>query len=494
MSNGASTMVDAPPRSAPTSVGSTATPASEVLPGLDVTPAFAVAPEGLWARAGRRLRVLAGVDEQILAWVPSDRARYTALGGVVLGTATIAAFSMLVGLTEILDGFSAWLIVPMLVWGAFVLNLDRWLVSSSTGTRWHRSLSILVPRVVLACCFGVIIAEPLVLRIFEPAIERHILDQRQVQLQTLTSSLLRCNPDPTADEATSLQAQAPDCADLRLNLAAEYAAAAQELAGKQREAAVLRETIAADDAEQSRRDTLASNECSGTPGPGTTGIPGRGRECQQRELEAEEFRRTHPVGDRAARLAVLNGQIEELLADVAELQQSYQLRRDEQIREEVDKLESQHGAIGLLERLKALHELTADNAALAMSTWFVRFFFILVDCLPVLVKFFGGKTRYEALVDIRAEGMRKVFEQGVRTHELDVINDFKARQLTVEADARKFQAAADVDLRWHDASLDVELGHQIDLLVKRMRSGSPGSDDHTTSGATSPVGSGLPQT
>jgi|GEM_PF-1855426 len=437
--------------------------------GLAVTPSATAPPEHFGSRAGRRMRVLAGVDEDLLAWVPSERARYTALGGVVLGTATIAAFSILVALTEILDGFTLLLLVPMLIWGAFVLNLDRWLVASSTGTRWHRSIAIFAPRLVLACCFGVIIAEPLVLRIFEPAIERHILDQRQVQLQTLTGDLVRCNPDPTAGAEVQQRALEPDCADLRLNLAAGFAAAAQELAGKQSEAAALRDRIAADDAEQSRRDTLASNECAGTPAPGTTGRAGRGPECRQREREAQEYREAHPIADRARRLAALNGQIETLLATVAKQQGSYQEVRDQRIQQEVAELASHHGAIGLLERMKALHELTSNNAALAIAAWFIRLFFILVDCLPVIVKFLGGKTRYEALIDFRVASTRKVFEQGIRTNEVEVVAALKAKQASVDAESRKRRTVAEFDLRWHDANLDAELGSRIDELAERMR-------------------------
>src|SRR5262249_46062511 len=151
---------------------------------------------------------------------------------------------------------------------------------------------------VLAFFFGVVIAEPLVLRIFEPAIERHILDERQAELQSLTSSLSRCNPDPTADAAARQEALRAGCTDLRLGIEATYAAISQELNSKQGEAAVMRESIAADDAEQSRRDTLASNECAGTPGPGTTGRLGHGRECAERLREAEEFRRSHPIAER----------------------------------------------------------------------------------------------------------------------------------------------------------------------------------------------------
>ena len=78
---------------------------------------------------GRRLRALAGVDEKLMAYVPQEKAWYTSLGGVVLGTATIAAFSMWFAITQALGVTSYWAIFAVIVWFFFILSVDRWLVS-----------------------------------------------------------------------------------------------------------------------------------------------------------------------------------------------------------------------------------------------------------------------------------------------------------------------------------------------------------------------------
>jgi hypothetical protein len=67
---------------------------------------------------------------------------------------------------------------PVLVlgWGLLVLNLDRWLVSSASGSQWHTRMAVFVPRLMLATLFGVIIAESIVLRVFETAVEQHVQD------------------------------------------------------------------------------------------------------------------------------------------------------------------------------------------------------------------------------------------------------------------------------------------------------------------------------
>jgi hypothetical protein len=430
---------------------------------------FVAGLPGLGRRLGRAARALTGVDEQLLELVPTERPKYTALGGVVFGTATIATLSMTVALSEVVGGFQLSLVVLGLVWGAFVLNLDRWLVTSSVGTRWHRRVTVLLPRLVLAFFFGVVIAEPLVLRVFEPAIEQHINDQRQQDAQNLGSLLLRCNPDPTADAQTRQAAQSRDCAQHQLDLQAGPAAMAQELGGYQSQADQLRQDIDATNKEQASRDQLASNECAGTPGPGTTGKAGRGAECIEREKEANNFRSTHPTADKQASLAQLDDQITQLRAQLDASQRSYQGARDAAVKKQVDELVAHQGPIGLLERFRALDELTSANLFLATATWFIRFFFIGVDCLPVLVKLFGGVTSYEEVVDMQATSAKKVFEQKVRTRETAETSRLRADQIDAEHEYQKRRATSEQNLRLHEAELELALGGRIDAAAARLR-------------------------
>jgi hypothetical protein len=60
---------------------------------------------------------------------------------------------------------------------------------------------------------------------------------------------------------------------------------------------------------------------------------------------------------------------------------------------------SPDSAIGLGERFKALGAISASSGFVGVASWFVRVFFILIDCLPVLVKFIGGTTAYDRLVE-----------------------------------------------------------------------------------------------
>jgi hypothetical protein len=417
---------------------------------------------------GRWLRVLAGVDERLLDKVPSERARYTALGGVVLGTATIAAFSMSMALNEVLGGFHPFTVVLVLVWGLFVLNLDRWLVSSSAGSQWHRRAAIFLPRLLLAVFFGIVIAEPLVLRVFQTAIEEQVRTERQQELTDLASTLTRCNPPPTAPEPDRAAATSPDCADFRISFESTPWAAAAELAAKQRDAERLQETIQTQTEQQAMLDELARNECAGTAGPGLTGRPGRGAECLRREREADDYRRGHRTSETIEELRRLRGEIDQLQSDVNSAQTSYQSALDTEIDKQVAERRSHHGPIGLLERFQTLHDLVATNSFLTVASWLIRLLFIVVDCLPVLVKFFGGTTHYDRLVDQRLASAERVHRETVRTTELAITTNLEVEQHKVTSQAHQRRAEIDLETRRHEAGIDASISRATDALTEQL--------------------------
>lgn len=434
-------------------------------PGLGLVPG----PRGTTEDRGRILRWFAGVNEELLAWVPGERAKYTALGGVVLGTATIAAFSMAMALTEVLGGFHVVILLPVLIWGVFIANLDRWLVSTSTVGRWGKRAGLLVPRFLLAFAFGVVIAEPLVLKVFESAIEEHINQERADEVKVLESAFTRCNPSPTADEKARIAAQRQDCDEYRLALGAGFEATQQDLSAKRETAANLQETIAADSAEQTRRDMLAANECAGTPGAGSTGKAGRGPECKAREAEATAYRDSHPTAEHEKQLRELRDEITALEAKLSTEQQSGTTTRSEAIAGKVAELRASHGPIGLLERFAALDALTSENPFLGVATWFIRLFFIAIDCLPVLVKFISGTSRYDELVETHSASAQKVYGQSVRTMEGALLADLRGRQHETTNEAEMARSETDHKRRLHEAQLDVDLDRHVTALAAQLR-------------------------
>src|SRR5262245_41106021 len=81
----------------------------------------------------RLIRRLAGVDEELLAWVPEERPRSTRLGAIIANTGLLAALSMFFALSTIVAMPWPYLVPTALLWGFIIINLDGWLVASTHG-------------------------------------------------------------------------------------------------------------------------------------------------------------------------------------------------------------------------------------------------------------------------------------------------------------------------------------------------------------------------
>jgi hypothetical protein len=403
---------------------------------------------------GRRLRALAGVDERLMAYVPQEKAWYTSLGGVVLGTATIAAFSMWFAINEALGVTSNWAILAVLVWFFFILSVDRWLVSGRLTGDLSKRVPVLLMRVAMAVLFGIIIAEPLVLRVFQTAVEKHIQDQRVQDLTDLAGRLKRCNPAPTvADAPPPAGCTATDI----LSFSSTPVATAKQLAALRADADKLQATVDADSKKLADLNELARRECNGTPGAGLTGRVGEGPNCRRLRGEADTYAKTHQLGPNAARLVAMRAQITTLEGTAQQSQAAFEAERDRQIATRVADARSHQGRIGILERLGALHQLAAVNLTLGLGIWAVRLFFILVDCMPILVKFVGGSTTYDKLVGIRLAYAERTFEDDL-AHEMD----------ERAAVFRKRRAEIDLEVLEHKAELNDRLVAAADLIDGRM--------------------------
>jgi hypothetical protein len=424
-------------------------------------------PSVSWWRPqlGRRLRAVAGVDERLMARVPQERARYAALGGVVVATALIAAASMWFAIAEALGHGYPLAIIPVVIWGLFIFNFDRWLISSTLGNRWYRRLGTVLMRLVMAFLFGVIIAEPLVMRVFQTAIEQNIRDARSQQLADIRSKLESCNP------ADALPGAAPPagCQGYLLSFTQTPGAAVAELAAKRQDAATLQATVTSDTAILNDLNNQARLECVGSSGPGLSGRAGVGPNCSRLRAEADAFAAAHPIATESTQLTALQAEITQLEATVSGQQDQFEQVRTTLIDARVADARSHQGSIGILERLGALHRLAGTSAALFLGTWAVRLLFILVDCMPILVKYMGGVTTYDRLV------ARELADAELQ-HRVDLAKAEDERQ----ARLRQRRAELDVELREHRAVLDSRVSRAVhDLAVEyagqaTRHAGSPG--------------------
>jgi hypothetical protein len=167
-------------------------PSARVGSGARLLGTDSTSPRSWRPAPSRRLRALAGIEESLLDRVPSERVHFTSLGALVLVTSLAAGGSMFIALNLTLNG-GAILLIPSVLWAFLVLSLDRTFLStaalirrrgstdvlSSRSTEWYRRILMVLPRVVFSVSIGLLIAQMLLLRAFQAAIDRD-LEARQV--------------------------------------------------------------------------------------------------------------------------------------------------------------------------------------------------------------------------------------------------------------------------------------------------------------------------
>ncbi|WP_249999066.1 DUF4407 domain-containing protein [Actinoplanes sp. M2I2] len=350
------------------------------------------------------LRRATGVDEDILDGIATERTRYTAMGGVVIGTALIAMFSMSVALAFVFDGFPPYATVFVLLWGAFVFSVDRWLMASAAGVRAGERIVRLLPRLVLAAAVGVVVAEPLVLVAFDATVVERAAEDRKNVLLTLESDLLACNPVP----GTAATPAGPRCEGRRLAVAEASAEGKQgEIAGLTAQIASVRATVQRDSKALADLEAEAAKECNGTDGPGLSGRFGVGPSCRRLRDTAEQYRTDHRIKENIDELAALESRIGALTGTIGKDADTFVAARKTMIAREVAEARDRQRDLGLLERMRTLGLITADNGYARAGEWALRIFLILIDSLPVLVKMLGGVTTYDQIVADRLSRQKR---------------------------------------------------------------------------------------
>src|SRR4051794_1227473 len=143
-------------------------------------------------RIGGGLAVLAGARPDVLEAAPGARARFVALGGVLLSTGGLAAVSAAFAVHMALGVWWPLALLVGLGWGAVIVNLDRMLlVGMAHDASLKRNLIMAVPRIGLALVLGIVISTPLTLQIFHKEIDSEIValqaEASDAYQQSLTS-------------------------------------------------------------------------------------------------------------------------------------------------------------------------------------------------------------------------------------------------------------------------------------------------------------------
>jgi hypothetical protein len=417
--------------------------------------------------AARRLRALTGVDEELLARVRYERSKYTALGGVVLGTSVIAAFSMWNFATEALGRVSLVALVPTVIWMLFVLNLDRWLVTPQPNAR--RRAAPLVTRLLIALLLGVVIAEPLVLRIFQTAIEERVADERTDAIDRLRTNLVRCNPVPSTTRPVT-----PEGCDRTyvLSFGATPGERGEELGALRSDAATLQKRVDRDTSRLEAIDSEVRDECRRLVRIAATGLYQRTSECLRLRDKAQDYRTTHRTSENEKRLAGMNNRISKIEGELTSSRGAFLKARADGIDRRLDEERAKQKEIGVLERIRALDELARGNGVLFAGIWLVRLLFVLLDMLPVLVKYLSGDTAYDRMLSSESNSAVKIHGEEVRLAERRAMADLEIAQDAIEQDVRRHRAESEAASREHTAAMNIRVRQAVNALEDEIRRSS----------------------
>jgi hypothetical protein len=378
---------------------------------------------------------LSGADQDVLRYCERERGKLMAMGGTVATTTVLATIAATFTIHQFLH---APLVVALLLgvgWGLAIMNLDRWLLMSirRQDTPWKTVLMAL-PRLVLALLIGMVIAEPLVLRVFEPEV---------------TAQALRDKQQARSEGRQAIKEQYAAIATLK----AEQQEVQKEVTGVNDGAAVVESpayrqanaTLRRLEAKAGKARHAAACELDGRCGSDKSGA---GPAYQEKDaiaqgLEAEvDAAKAHLEGLQARLLAQEGKEakhVHQLGRTELERVRSQLRELREQREEDVKQLRRAFAApIGLLDRVEALGHLSEDHPSMLLIRLLLFFFILAVDTMPALAKLLmslGKPSLYEqAQLALEASDVDAVERQAAAYAKA---NEVQAQILVDEASARQ---------------------------------------------------------
>jgi hypothetical protein len=420
---------------------------------------------------GRWMRGLIGVDEPLLSIVWEKRSYYTLLASVVLGTATLAAFSMADAVNQAVGPPWPVLVVAGLLWGTFISFIDRWLIVSTHGSRTAR-WRIFVPRIVLSLLFGVIVSAPLVLTAFGSEIVAQAATDQQDTLTSYESLLNHCNPLPNLVTGTVPPVPA-GCGRNHLPVSDPAVGLTQVLSREGRRATELSREINTATQTISQDARTVQDEETGTKGPGLSGSAGCGSVCQT-DMQAEnQYKADHPVQQWQNRLTALNNLMQSQSVSLGNELQDYSTNISRAVSAQVVVKQGNQGRIGLLNRIQALGELARVHPVIAAAAVLLGLFVLVIDCMPVLVKIMSGTTSYDRLVETRLVSAEVIAAAAIRANERRAVGAdevaLHATDLRIRAEKEQIDRVNRAERGRRNAQVDREIAELTEEIMRKHK-------------------------
>ncbi len=415
---------------------------------------------------------LGGGDPEALGR-SGERSRYASMGGVLLGTASVATISMFFALHHAVGAPVGWAIPLALGWGLLILTIDRFLVITMNTTRGRPIMAIVMVllRLILAGLIATVVSMPLVLQIFASDINAElpiIAAQKSAQYNTKLANT----------------ALAQEIASLKKQVASEQAVAngttSSPVTYYQGQVNSLNGQIASEQKKADQADLLYECELNGQKGatelcpPGTTGKTGNGPHAQadfnawqadlttvtslQGQLAEAKSALTSAEKSQGGTVSTAQQALAQDQAKLTKLQQQYS--------NDVLNDENQNKADnGLLAQIQALFEASSQNSGLNIAHWAVTALFFVIELLPVAVKamlLLGAESLHDRIVRMR--------EEAAIDEEQRSIDAAREEQEAAVADVRRVRQSAREDIdRERQASRNRQDAEYDALLSIRQR-------------------------
>jgi hypothetical protein len=385
----------------------------------------------------RTLAILGGAEGEILDRVPNETPRFVQMFFVLAGTALVSAISMLFALTTGVQA-AVWLAVPLaLVWALIIFNLDRFLTSTMASTKnvW-RLIGLAIPRVIMAAIIGFVVAEPLVLQIFNNDIAREVASTNITQSQS-DQEALESGPEKIALDAASARVAELENQAATGIVAGTDSSSASEAAAQ----ATVDDVTAKMTAQQGVIDQARvlyqcelTGEGAGTV-PGCTGVNGEGASSDAAKAQLAEAQQTYDA--LAAQLRTANEELAAAGTAAKENTSTSETQNREQAQSQLAGARDTYdqalaaynaradavaqgnaGAIGLLSQISGLNRLSEKEPTILWAHILIAALFFMIELLPVLVKVltsYGEPSLYEKAAAIRKQvDLDRVTAEGFR--------------------------------------------------------------------------------
>ncbi|WP_022879311.1 DUF4407 domain-containing protein [Microbacterium sp. B19] len=397
----------------------------------------------------RRMAVLGGADNDVLDEVPEEVPRFVQMFLVLAGTALVSSLSMMFAL---LTGvrISIFLAIPLaLVWGLIIFNLDRFLTSTMRSTKnVFRLLGLAFPRVIMAALIGIVVAEPLVLQVFQNDIVREVNSTNVTQALSDQDAVTN-GPEKQALDAASAQVAALEN-QAATGIVAGTSSTSAEAAAAQQTVDQLTQQLAAQQTVIDQARAVYQCELTGQGAgqvPGCTGVAGDGASSEAAKAQLAQAQSSYDA--LAAQLQQAQTSLATANSAGAEAAAASADQNKQQAEDQLPAARAQYesaltayndraasvangnaGAVGLLSQISALERLSEREPTLRWAHWLIAALFFMIELLPVLVKVltgFGGPSLYEKAERMRGQiALDRVTARTFRKR-ADVIADEAAR-------------------------------------------------------------------